>query len=138
MFKHNEIDDDILRFKPDSLGYAFCMGFIILNAILTIYCTSLMEYNIRIFIFSIFNIVLTLFLFLTAEQIKNYHLNWSYVLLGLGVFQLIRISFMPPKTGNAFSICFYVFSGVMGILAGGISLYKSIRRKRQVQKKENR
>lgn len=132
--KRDYIDQEITIFKPNVIDFAWTMVFIILNTVLTIKSTSLMEYTIRIFIFDIFNIVLTLVMFLAAEQIKKYHKEWSYVVIGVGIFQLIHLAFLPENTNTAFNIVLYVLTGVLAIYAGVSSLLKSIFRSKFIKK----
>lgn len=135
MFKKKDyIDQEITIFRPNKIDFFWLMLFIILNTILTIYSTSLMEYTIRIFIFDIFNIVLTLIMFLAAEQIKKYHKEWSYIVIAVGLFQLIHLSFLPAKTYTAFNIVLYVITGLLAIYAGLSSLFKSIFRSKFIKK----
>ncbi len=93
-----------------------------------------MEYTIRIFIYDLFNIILTLVMFLAAEQVKKYHKQWSYVVIGVGVFQLLHIAFLPEHTNTIFNIVLYVITGVLAIYAGISSLIKSIFRANYIKK----
>lgn len=134
--KYDELDYDIMNFKPDTFNFFWLMIFIVLNTIAAINSTSLMNYSIRIFTFSLFNIILTLFLFLAAEKIKNYHIGWSYAVIITGVFQLCRLTFLPENTDTVLNILMYVFSGGIAILSGGFSLFKSINRQKRIQSKK--
>ena len=132
--KKDYIDQEISMFKPNVIDFFWMMLFIILNTVLTVRSTSLMEYTIRIFIFDIFNIVLTLVMFLAAEQIKKYHKEWSYVVIGVGVFQLLHIAFLPEHTNTVFNIVLYAVTGALAIYAGISSLLKSIFRSKFIKK----
>ncbi|MDE6661550.1 MAG: hypothetical protein K2J93_06990 [Anaeroplasmataceae bacterium] len=132
--KKDYIDQEISVFKPNVIDFFWLMLFIILNTVLTIRSTSLMEYTIRIFIYDLFNIILTLVMFLAAEQVKKYHKQWSYVVIGVGVFQLLHIAFLPEHTNTIFNIVLYVITGVLAIYAGISSLIKSIFRANYIKK----
>ncbi len=132
--KKDYIDQEITIFKPNAIDFFWMMLFIILNTVLTIRSTSLMEYTIRIFIFDIFNIVLTLVMFLAAEQIKKYHKEWSYVVIGVGIFQLVHLAFLPEHTNTVFNIILYVITGLLAIYTGVSSLLKSIFRAKFIKK----
>lgn len=132
--KKDYIDQEISVFKPNAIDFFWMMLFIILNTVLTIRSTSLMKYTIRIFIYDLFNIILTLVMFLAAEQVKKYHKEWSYVVIGVGVFQLLHIAFLPEHTNTIFIIVLYVITGVLAIYAGVSSLIKSIFRSKYVKK----
>ncbi|MDE5715339.1 MAG: hypothetical protein K2I42_04325 [Anaeroplasmataceae bacterium] len=135
MFKKRDyIDQEITIFRPNMIDFFWLMVFIILNTILTIYSTSLMEYTIRIFIFDIFNIVLTLIMFLAAEQIKKYHKEWSYGVIVIGIFQLLHLTFLPAKTNTVLNIILYIITGLLALYAGVSSLLKSIFRSKFIKK----
>ncbi|MDE7263729.1 MAG: hypothetical protein K2N64_03620 [Anaeroplasmataceae bacterium] len=135
MFKKRDyIDQEITIFRPNQIDFFWLMLFIILNTIITIYSTSLMEYTIRIFVFDIFNIVLTLVMFLAAEQIKKYHKEWSYIVIAIGVFQLVHLAFLPEKTNTVINIILYIITGMLAIYAGASSLLKSIFRSKFIKK----
>lgn len=132
--KKDDIDLEISVFKPNRLDFFWLMIFIILNTIITFQSTSLMDYTIRIFIYDLFNIVLTLVMFLAAEQIKKYHKVWSYVVIGVGIFQLIHLAFLPEKTDTVMNIVLYVITGILAIYAGVSSLIKSLERTKFIKK----
>ncbi len=132
--KRDYIDQEITIFRPNMIDFFWLMVFIILNTILTIYSTSLMEYTIRIFIFDIFNIVLTLIMFLAAEQIKKYHKEWSYGVIVIGIFQLLHLTFLPAKTNTVLNIILYIITGLLALYAGVSSLLKSIFRSKFIKK----
>lgn len=134
--KKDEIDYEISVFKPNTMDFMLLMLFIIFNTVLTIYSTSLMEYTIRIFIFDLFNIVLTLIMFLAAEQINKYHQQWSYIVIGIGVFQWVHLSFLPDLTYTPWNITLYIITGALAVYAGVSSLIKSLSRKKFLQEKK--
>lgn len=132
--KKDNIDHEISVFKQNRLDFFWLMLFIVLNTIITFHSTSLMEYTIRIFVFDLFNIVLTLFMFLAAEQIKKYHKQWSYIVIGVGVFQWIHLAFLPAKTNTVLNIVLYILTGILAVYAGVSSLIKSIERAKFMKK----
>lgn len=134
--KKDQIDHEISVFKPNRLDFFWLMLFILLNTIITFQSTSVMDYTIRIFLFDLFNIVLTLVMFLAAEQIKKYHKTWSYVVIGVGVFQWIHLAFLPEKTNTVLNIILYVITGGLAIYAGISSLIKSIERTNFIKRGE--
>ena len=132
--KKDDIDYEISVFKPNRLDFCWVMLFIVLNTIITFQSTSLMEYTIRIFIFDLFNIVLTLVMFLAAEQIKKYHKEWSYIVIGIGVFQWVHLAFLPARTNTVMNIVLYILTGILAVYAGISSLIKSINRTKFINK----
>ncbi len=133
--KYDDLDYDIMNFKPDTFNFFWLMIFIVLNTIVAILSTSLMDYSIRIFTFCLFNIIMTLFLFLAAEKIKNYHIGWSYAVIITGVIQLCRLFILPENTDTISNILMYIFSGLIAILSGGFSLFKSLNRQKRIKNK---
>ena len=120
--KKDDIDYEISVFKPNRLDFCWVMLFIVLNTIITFQSTSLMEYTIRIFIF------------LAAEQIKKYHKEWSYIVIGIGVFQWVHLAFLPARTNTVMNIVLYILTGILAVYAGISSLIKSINRTKFIKK----
>ncbi len=61
----------------------------------TYYYTALIGASI------IYNLVFMLATFLCSEGVKNYNANYSYVMFGLGVGQIIRIFILPMQAHQA-------------------------------------
>ena len=58
-------------------------------------------YNILIGASILYNLVFMLAAFLSSEGVKNYKIGYSYVMIVLGVIQLIRIAIYPMKAYGA-------------------------------------
>lgn len=58
-------------------------------------------YNILIGASIIYNLVFMLAAFLSSEGVKNYNMTYSYVLLILGVIQIVRIFIIPVRAHSA-------------------------------------
>ncbi len=71
-------------------------------------------YNVMIGISIVYNLLFLLFAFLASESVKNYAKNYSYVLLGLGIMQFVRIFILPMRAHNATTEINGVVTGVMG------------------------
>ena len=134
--KKDELDIDITVYRPNAVDNLLIMLFIVFNTIIALTSTSLMAYNIRVFVFGIFNIIFTLFLFLAASYVKRYSLKWSFIVIAIGVFQLSRLIFMPDNTDTVLNIVLYALSGIVGILAGIDSVIKTKSRALHMEKKE--
>ena len=52
-------------------------------------------YNIQIGASVIYNLIFMLAVFLSSEGVKNYKKNYSYLLIGLGLMQIVRIFVIP-------------------------------------------
>ena len=71
-------------------------------------------YNILIGASIIYNLVFMLAAFLSSEGVKNYNITYSYVLLVLGVVQIIRIFIIPVQAHSASVTVGDVSTQVMG------------------------
>ena len=60
-------------------------------------------YTIQIGASIVYNLLFLLIVFLCSEGVKNYSKNYSYVLLGAGVMQVVRI-FVIPMSAHAATI----------------------------------
>ena len=58
-------------------------------------------YNILIGASILYNLIFLLAAFLSSEGIKNYKIAYSYLMIALGIGQIIRIFIYPVKAHNA-------------------------------------
>lgn len=92
---------EILRYTKNSGSFWLCMLALVAdvlyftNAFSPVMGNVSFEIGVVIAIDVIINIVFMLFAFLCAEKLKAYQLEWSYVALGMGVAQIIRIFIVP-------------------------------------------
>ena len=89
---------DKMCYKRDKLAYLLVLGGLALNVFyfFTLYksnSTFFFKYNVGISI--LYNLLFMLFVFLSAEEIKNYHRNFAIVLFSIGVAQIVRIFILP-------------------------------------------
>ena len=134
MKKMDDIDLDIMNFKQDKLSFYLLMIFIVLNTILTMNSSQTMEQTIRLFSYCMFNIILTLLVFLAAEKIKNYNIKWSYVTICIGVIQLLRLIVMPQNTMSISNVVMYIITGLAAVIAGLLSAYKCKLRQKFIER----
>ena len=71
-------------------------------------------YNILIGGSIIYNLVFMLAAFLSSEGVKNYNMTYSYVLIVLGVLQIVRIFIIPMQARAAVVTVGEVSTQVMG------------------------
>ncbi len=92
---------EILRYTKNSLSFWLCMLAIVADVLYFTKAFSPVMGNVSfdvgfvIAIDVILNILFMLFTFLCAEKLKAYQLEWSYVALGMGIAQIIRIFVVP-------------------------------------------
>ena len=60
-------------------------------------------YTIQIGASIVYNLLFLLIVFLSSEEVKNYNKNYSYILLAVGVMQIVRI-FVIPTAAHAATI----------------------------------
>lgn len=71
-------------------------------------------YNILIGASIVYNLVFLLAVFLSSEGVKNYQINYSYLLVVLGVLQFARIFIIPMQAHSAKTLVDGVEVTVMG------------------------
>ncbi len=110
-------------------------------------------YSITIGLSVVCNLVFLLITFLSSEGLKNYKLNYAFVIMAVGVVQIVRIWGIPRMASEAMTVIDGAEVAVMGdkqhtyvviclllsavccILAGIIGMYKTLTL--QKYKKEN-
>ena len=141
------IKKDRLRYSKNKLSSNLTLLSIVFNALyfVSIYKSDVGSYyyTFLIGISVIYNLLFMLIAFLSSEGVKSYKLNYSFVLLGLGVGQIIRIFILPMSAHNAtitlgettqqvmddgqfMRVCIYLaVSAVLCIMAGVIAFIKT-------------
>lgn len=95
------IQRDRMRFIKNSL----CSNLVILAIVFDVFFfVSIYQLNVGTYYYNylmgisiIYNLIFMLAAFLSSEGVKNYKKNYSYLLLLLGVIQLVRIFIYPMR-----------------------------------------
>ncbi len=147
-FKNNAlIKKDRLRFTKNKLSSSLTLLAIVFNALyfVCIYKSDVGSYYYQYMmgISVVYNLLFMLIAFLASEGVKSYKLNYSYVLVLLGLGQIIRIFILPMDatraivtlsgeeevvmgSGQFTRICVYLIgSAALCIIAGVIAFYKT-------------
>lgn len=99
------IKKDRLRFTKNKLSSNLALLAIVFNAFyfVSIYKSDVGDYyyTIMIGISVLYNLLFMLAAFLSSEGSKNYKMNYSYVMLGLGLGQIVRIFIIPAQAKAA-------------------------------------
>lgn len=99
------IKKDRLRFTKNKLSANLVLLAIVFNAFyfVSIYKSDVGTYYYKLIIgiSVIYNLLFMLTAFLSSEGVKSYKMNYSYVLLGLGIGQLVRIFILPKAAKGA-------------------------------------
>ncbi len=98
------IKKDRLRFTKNKLSANLTLLAIVFNAFyfVSIYKSDVGSYyySLMIGISVVYNLLFMLTAFLSSEGVKNYKMNYSFVLLALGVGQIVRIFILPRAAKN--------------------------------------
>ena len=101
------IQRDRMRFVKNTMCANLCylgLLFDVFYFILLYRCdVDTYYYTIQIGASIVYNLLFMLIVFLASEGVKNYSKNYSYILLGAGVMQIVRI-FVIPMSAHAATI----------------------------------
>lgn len=96
---------DRMRFIKNSLSANLAILAIVFNVLyfVSIYQSNVGNYyyNYLIGISIIYNLIFMLAAFLSSEGVKNYKKSYTYLLLILGVIQIVRIFIIPMRAKSA-------------------------------------
>ena len=99
------IKKDRLRFTRNKLSANLTLLAIVFNALyfISIYTSDVGSYYYRLIIgiSVVYNLLFMLIAFLASEGVKGYKMMYGYVLLALGVGQIIRIFILPMNARSA-------------------------------------
>lgn len=99
------IQRDRMRFIKNSLSANLAILAIVFNVFyfVSIYRSNVgtFYYNYLIGISVVYNLIFMLATFLSSEGVKNYKKNYSYLLVALGIVQIIRIFILPTRAHGA-------------------------------------
>lgn len=105
MNEEKTIQLDRMRFTKNSTAANFALLAILFDVL---YFISIYESNVGSWYYNIlmgasilYNLVFMLAAFLCSEGIKNYKVSYSYVMLLLGIIQIIRIFIYPMRAKAA-------------------------------------
>lgn len=95
------IKKDRLRYSKNKLSANLTLLSILINAL---YFVSIYKSDVGSYYYSyisgisiVYNLLFMLIAFLASEGVKSYKLNYSFVLIALGIGQLVRIVIIPMK-----------------------------------------
>ena len=98
------IQRDRMRFVKNSLSSSLCYLGILFNVFyfVLLYQSDVGNYyySIQIGASIVYNLLFLLVVFLASEEVKNYNKSYSYILIGAGVMQIVRM-FVIPAAAHA-------------------------------------
>ena len=128
------IKKDRLRFTRNKLSANLTLLAIVFNALyfVSVYTSDVGSYYYRLIvgISVVYNLLFMLIAFLASEGVKGYKMMYSYVLIALGVGQIIRIFILPMDAKNSTAqftwVCvLLIVSAVLCFAAGVIGIIKT-------------
>lgn len=113
-----EVKKDRLRYTKNKLSANLALLGIVFNALyfVSIYKSDVGSYyyNIIIGLSVVYNLVFMLTAFLSSEGVKSYKKSYSFVLMILGIGQLVRIFILPMNAKNTVVTLSNIEEPVMG------------------------
>lgn len=103
------------------------------NTIFTLLTINNMEVTVRLGFFVMLNIGLSLLAFLIAVRQKMYLTQYAYIGFVFGLFQLMRLMWMPPEIVGSMRLFLQVIliaTGVAALVASYICLQRSREREK--------
>lgn len=112
------IERDIMRFTKNKLSANLAIIAIVFNVFyfVSVYKSDVGSYYYTILTGSsvVYNLLFMLAAFLASEGAKNYKVSYSYLLLAIGLMQIVRIFIIPMKAHSATVTIGGVDTQVMG------------------------
>ena len=99
------IQRDRMRFTKNTLSSSLALLAILFNVLyfVSIYKSDVGSYYYNIIIGAsvLYNLVFMLVVFLSSEGVKSYKMSFAWVLLAVGVLQIVRIFILPARAHAA-------------------------------------
>ncbi len=112
------IKKDRLRYTKNSLSSTLAILAIVFNVLyfVSIYSSDINQYyyTYNIGLSVVYNLLFLLFTFLCSEGLKNYKYSYAFLIILLGLLQIVRIFEIPTKAHNAIEVVEGVEQLVMG------------------------
>ena len=100
-----EIRLDRMRYVKNTASSRLCYLAILLDVLyfVSVYKTDVGSWYYQILIGAsiVYNLLFLLMVFLASEGVKNYQKNYTWLLYGLGIAQIIRIFILPAQAHRA-------------------------------------
>lgn len=91
--KNKELNPEILRYRNNKFSFNACILAIVFQCIAFIFVYKSLFINAAFYtgVDIIINILFLLFVFLASEKVKTYSVKWGYIIIFIGLINLIRI-----------------------------------------------
>ena len=91
--KNKELNPEILRYRNNKFSFNACIFAIVFQCIafISVYKSLFINAAVCTGVDIITNILFLLFVFLASEKVKTYSVKWGYIIIFIGLINLIRI-----------------------------------------------
>ena len=116
-------------YKANDISYYLIMLAILLNGVFLIQTLNIVDKTFNVGLIILFNIFISLLLFLTAVRVKSYTKPWTYVAVIVGGIQVIRAIFFIPEnatTSKAVTLLVLLLVSAIALVVSAIYAYGKI------------
>lgn len=127
---------EILLYHQNNISQRLFMYYLLGNTAFTIFFANTADIDKDLGLFIMLNIVLSLLAFLTAVRQRMYGKAWGYVGLGLGIFQIGRVIWIPEEILNPLHtalIGMLLVSGALAVIGSWICVRRSTERDKYIR-----
>lgn len=110
-FDNRTIRLDRMRYNKNLFSSRICYLAILFNVFYFVIVYEINNnqfYQMLMGLSIVYNLLFLLLCFLSSEGVKNYKKSYGYLLLGLGVGQIVRIFILPAQMARVTSVIEYV------------------------------
>lgn len=125
--------DEKRLYVENTLSQQLVMFWLAGNMIFTLFYVNNMDVTVRLGFFVMLNIALSLFAFLVAVRQRVYQIQWGYLGIGLAIFQIARLFWIPEEIVNPVRLYIQILLVVtsMAALAGSIICLQRSQKRQQ-------
>lgn len=127
---------EILLYSQNTISQQLLMFYLLTNTAFTIFFANTADVDKDLGLFILLNIILSLLGFLTAVRQRVYAIFWGYVGLGLGVFQILRVMWIPEEIMNPLNfalVAMLLVSGSLAIIASVMCVRRTTDREQYIR-----
>ncbi len=128
-------------YKANVFSYYLVILAIILNGVFLVQTLNLVDKTYDLGLIILFNIFISLLLFLTAVRVKTYNKNWTYVAAVVGAMQIVRSIFFIPDNAEGKQVVvltiLLLVSAILLLAAAGFAYKKILLQEAYIKKHPN-
>ncbi|MFK7801315.1 MAG: hypothetical protein AB8G95_06775 [Anaerolineae bacterium] len=122
-------------YVENTLSQQLILFWLLGNTIFTLLVVNNMAVTVRLGFFVMLNIALSLFAFLVAVRQKTYQIQWAYFGIGLGIFQLARLFWIPEEIINPIQLYIQILlvaTSVAALIGSVVCIQRSRERQQYI------